>query len=70
MGGGIALYVCVEKGKGVLDLYDLVTVEHKHQKHEAVEVLEVILPLFGHGSPACCRSCSDNSFANLLLQEG
>jgi hypothetical protein len=57
MGGGIALYVCVEKGKGVLDLYDLVTVEHKHQEHDAIEILQVVLALGGHGQPPPIQNC-------------
>jgi hypothetical protein len=34
----------------------LVTVERQDQQQEAVEVLDYILSLFGHGSPACCFS--------------
>jgi hypothetical protein len=37
-------------------LYYLIAVEHQDQQQEAVEVLDCILSLFGHGSPACCRS--------------
>jgi hypothetical protein len=59
IGAASALYVCVEKGKGVLDLYDLVTVEHKHQKHEAVEVLKVVLALGGHKAPRSLNSISN-----------
>ena len=32
-----------------------VTVEHKHQEHDAIEVCEVVGSLGGHGLPSFCR---------------
>ena len=64
VGSASAVYVCVEKGKGILDLYDLITMEHKHQEHKGIEVLEVVGSLVTHGEPVCCRILSTCFFVS------